>query len=137
MEIEGKIIVKLPLQSGTSRTGNAWSKQEYVLETIEAYPRKVKFDFFGDKANQFPLEVGDTVRVSFDIESREFNGRWYTDIRAWKAEKVDPNAPQQQAPAQAMPAGAPAGPAPTGPDAPAVSEADYLQQNGSNDDLPF
>lgn len=139
MEIEGKIIVKLPLQSGTSKTGNAWSKQEYVLETIEAYPRKVKFDFFGDKANQFPLEVGDTVRVSFDIESREFNGRWYTDIRGWKAEKIDPNAVQQQAPAQAAPAAGPAptGPAPTGPDAPAVSEADYLQQNGSNDDLPF
>ena len=136
MEIEGKIIVKLPPQSGTSKAGNAWNKQEYVLETMEAYPKKVCFILFGDRANQYPMEVGDYVRVSFDIESREFNGRWYTDIRAWKAEKVDPNAPQQQAPAQAMPAAgpAPAGPAPTGP-APMVSEEDFTQ--GPNDDLPF
>ncbi len=140
MEIEGKIIVKLPLQSGTSKTGNQWSKQEYVLETMEAYPKKVKFDFFGDRANQYPLEVGDTVRVSFDIESREFNGRWYTDIRGWKAEKIDPNA-VQQAPAQAMPASAPApaspapaGPAPTGPDAPPAQ--DFMDGAG-NDVLPF
>ena len=136
MEIEGKIIVKLPLQSGTSRTGNAWSKQEYVLETQEAYPKKVKFDFFGDRANQYPLEVGDFVRVSYDIESREFNGRWYTDIRGWKAEKVDPNAPKQQAPAQASPAVAsePAGPAPTGPDAPPAQD---FMEGAPNDDLPF
>ena len=136
MEIEGKIIVKLPLQSGTSKTGNAWSKQEYVLETTEAYPKKVHFDFFGDRANQYPLEVGDYVRLSFDIDSHEWNGKWFTSIRGWKAEKVDPNAPKQQAPAQAMPAAgpAPAEPAPTGP-APMVSEEDFTQ--GPNDDLPF
>ena len=136
MEIEGRIIVKLPLQSGTSKSGNTWSKQEYVLETQEAYPKKVKFDFFGDRANQYPLEVGDFVRVSYDIESREFNGRCYTDIRGWKAEKVDPNAPKQQAPAQASPAVAsePAGPAPTGPDAPPAQD---FMEGAPNDDLPF
>lgn len=135
MEIEGKIIVKLPLQSGTSRTGNAWSKQEYVLETQEAYPRKVHFDFFGDKANQYPLEVGDFVRLSFDIDSHEWNGKWFTSIRGWKAEKIDPNA-LQQAPAQAMPAAGPAptGPAPTGPDAPPTED---FMESAPTDDLPF
>lgn len=132
MEIEGKIIVKLPPQGGTSRTGNQWSKQEYVLETQEAYPKKVHFDFFGDKANQYPLEVGDFVRLSFDIDSHEWNGKWFTSIRGWKAEKVEPNAAPQQAPAQDMPA---AGPAPTGP-APMVNEDDFTQPN-PNDDLPF
>lgn len=88
MEISGKIIQVLPLQQGTSKVGNPWKKQEYVLETNDsAYPKKVKFDFFGDKVDLYPLNIGDVVVVSYDIESREFNGRWYTDIRAWKAEK--------------------------------------------------
>lgn len=95
MEISGRIIQVLPLQSGTSKAGNAWKKQEYVLETQENYPRKVKFDFFGDKVDQYPLNVGEDVIVSYDLESREFNGRWYTDVRAWKAEKAGNAAAQQ------------------------------------------
>ena len=96
MDAEGKIIVKLPLQSGVSKAGNNWSKQEYVIETQEAYPKKIHFSFFGDRANQYPLEVGDTVRLSFDIDSHEYNGRWFTSINGWKAEKIDLNnqAPQ-------------------------------------------
>lgn len=132
MEVQGKIIQKFPLMSGTSKAGNAWHKQEYLLETNDAYPRKVHFDFFGEKADQYPLEVGDTVVLSFDIESREYQGRWYTSIRGWKAEKVQPGAP---AAAPATPAAAPAyqqAPAP----APAP---DFLQDGAgeSNDDLPF
>ena len=92
MEVIGKVIVVLPEMSGTSKAGNAWKKREYVLETQEQFPKKVHFDFFGDRADQYPLSVGDTVKLSFDIESREFNGRWYTSIRGWKAEKVDANA---------------------------------------------
>ena len=91
MDAEGKIIAKLPLQSGVSKAGNNWSKQEYVLETQEAYPKKIHFSFFGDRANQYPLEVGDTVRLSFDIDSHEYNGRWFTSINGWKAEKIDLN----------------------------------------------
>jgi hypothetical protein len=87
MEIKGKIILALPEMSGTSKAGNAWKKREYVLETQETYPRKVHFDFFGEKADQYPLIVGDVVTLSFDIESREYNGRWYTGIHGWKAEK--------------------------------------------------
>ena len=64
-------------------------KREYVLETQEQYPKKVHFDFFGERADQYPLAVGDTIKLSFDIESREYNGRWFTSIRGWKADKVD------------------------------------------------
>lgn len=96
MEVKGKIIQKLPLQSGTSKAGNQWSKQVYVLETHDSFPKKVCFDFFGDRVSQYPLEVGDEITLSFDIESREFNGRWYTDIRGWKAEKIDASAPAQE-----------------------------------------
>lgn len=87
MEVSGKIIAVLPPQGGMSKAGREWKKQEYVLETHDSFPRKVKFDFFGDRVDQFKLNIGDEVTVSFDIESREFNGRWYTDIRGWKAEK--------------------------------------------------
>ena len=136
MDIKGKIIQKLDLQSGTSKAGNAWKKQEYVLETLDSYPKKVKFDFFGDRADQYPLEVGDVITLSYDIESREFNGRWYTDIRGFKAMKEDPNmaaAPAPYPPAAGEPAPAPAAegmPAPPPADAP-------FEQSGAGDDLPF
>ena len=91
MTIEGKIIQVLPLQGGVSKTsGKEWALQAYVLETKEQYPKKVHFEVFGDdriKAN--PCGVDDIVSVDFDIESREFNGRWYTSIRAWRIVKQD------------------------------------------------
>ncbi len=87
MEVKGKIIISLPETSGTSKAGNPWKKKEYVLETQETYPKKVHFNFFGDRVDQYPLSVGDVITLSFDINSREFNGRWYTDISGWKAEK--------------------------------------------------
>lgn len=96
MEVKGKIIVKLPQVSGTSKSGNAWSKQEYVLETQETYPKKIFFSFFGERANQYPLEVGQTVNLSFDIDSHEYNGRWFTNINGWKAELVNETAPVQE-----------------------------------------
>lgn len=94
MEIIGKIIVALPEQTGVSKAGNTWKKKEYVLETQETYPKKVHFDLFGDRADKYPLSVGQTIRLSFDIESREYNGRWFTSIRGWQAEPVADTAPQ-------------------------------------------
>lgn len=88
MEIKGRIIHVLPLQEGVSKAGNPWKKQEYVLETYDQYPRKVCFDLFGDKADQYRAEIGDDVVLSFDIESREYNGRWFTSIRGWKLDKA-------------------------------------------------
>ena len=89
MEVSGKIIQVLPLQSGISKTsGNPWQLQAYVLETQEQYPRKVHFEIFGeDRIKNNACEMDELVTVSFDIESREFNGRWYTSIRAWKVQK--------------------------------------------------
>ena len=118
MEITGKIIVALPEMSGTSKAGNVWKKREYVLETQETYPRKVHFDFFGERADQYPLNVGDVIKLSFDIESREYNGRWFTSIRGWKSEPAGAAAPAP-APAAAgqafpePPAAFPAAPAPS------------------------
>ena len=97
MEISGKIIQVLPEQGGVSKTsGKEWKLQAYVLETQEQYPRKVHFEVFGeDRIKANPCQLDDVVTVSFDIESREFNGRWYTSIRAWKIQQgiVDSAAP--------------------------------------------
>jgi hypothetical protein len=87
MDLTGKIIKILPVQSGTGKNG-AWKKQEYVIETTGQVSRKVCFNVWGDKIEQFKLSDGMEVKVSFDLESREFNGKWYTDVKAWKVEKV-------------------------------------------------
>ena len=133
MEITGRIILALPEQSGVSKAGNAWKKREYVLETQETYPKKVHFDFFGDRADQFPLNVGDVIKLSFDIESRDFNGRWYTSIRGWKAEPATFQAPG----APAMPAPGQAFPEPVAPAAPAATAFPIAGEPAPNDDLPF
>ncbi|MBO4871310.1 MAG: DUF3127 domain-containing protein [Muribaculaceae bacterium] len=135
MEVQGKIIQKLPLQSGTSKAGNEWRKQVYILETIENFPKKVAFDFFGDRINQYDAicEVGNTVKISYDIESREFNGRWYTDIRGWKAEPYDQAAQPAAQSAQQPPAPQPD--AAAEPQAP-LPPADFTGPN-ENDDIPF
>ena len=88
MEIKGKIIHVLPLQEGVSKAGNPWKKQEYVLETFDQYPKKVCFEFFGDKVDQNHAQIGDEVVLSFYLESREYNGRWFTSVRGWKLEKA-------------------------------------------------
>ena len=101
LEITGTIIQIQPLQEGTSKSGNAWKKQDCVLETDAQYPRKVCFNLFGDNVDKFPVQVGQKVTVSIDIESREFNGRWYTDVRAWNI--VYPQAQQVAQPAFQQP----------------------------------
>lgn len=126
MNISGKVVQVLPIQTGTSKAGNPWQKQEFILEQGGQYPRKVCISLFGDNVAKIP-QVGQYVMVSVDIDSREFNGRWYTEIKAWNivqtgAQPAEP-APQQVATA---PAAAPAQPQP----APAP-------QAGVADDLPF
>lgn len=137
MEISGKIIAVLPLQSGTSKAGRAWKKQEYVLETQDTYPRKVKFDFFGDRVDQYPLAIGEDVTVSFDIESREFNGRWYTDIHGWKAEKGVPQGVGGAVPSEQGFGPAPAAPAPGFGPAAAPAADPFAAAPDATDDLPF
>ena len=96
LNISGIVLNILPLQTGTSKAGNQWQKQDFILETGGQYPRKVCICLFGDNVTKFPLQVGQSVTASVDIESREFNTRWYTDVRAWN---VVYNGQQQGAPA--------------------------------------
>ena len=86
MEIDGKIIECLALKTGQSSNGE-WRKQEYVLETNGQYPKKICFLAWGEKIEQFAIKEGETVQVSIDLESREYNGRWYTDVKAWKVSR--------------------------------------------------
>ncbi|MCK5820837.1 MAG: DUF3127 domain-containing protein [Bacteroidales bacterium] len=83
MEITGKIIEILEEKSGESSKGG-WRKQEYILETQAQYPKKICFMVWGDKIDDFGIKENQDVEVSIDIESREYNGRWYTDVKAWK-----------------------------------------------------
>lgn len=87
MDLNGKIIQVLEKQTGEGKNG-PWSKQEYVIETPGQYPKKVCFNLWGDKIAQFNLKVGEDVQVSFDVESREYNGKWYTDVKAWNIRKT-------------------------------------------------
>lgn len=137
MELIGKIIQVLPERSGTSaRTGSEWRMGSYVLETTtDRFPRKMMFEVFGsDKIQQFNIQVGEMLRVSFDIDAREYQGRWYNSIRAWNVDR-NLNEPMVQAPVAGLdttPFGEPvAAPMPT-----TVPEvAPFASSNA--DDLPF
>ena len=131
MEIIGKLIQKLPLQSGISKTGNNWQKQEFVIETLEQYPRKICANLWGDRTAVLEsLNIDDKVVMSFDLESREFNGKWYTDVKAWKLDPATAN-PQQLSPQaqSADPTSAPASDLP--------QDFETFTDEGGGDDLPF
>lgn len=83
MEITGRVIKLLPLATGTGKNGT-WKKQEFVIETGGQIPRKICFSLWGDKIDQAGLREGDEAEISFDLESREYNSRWYTEAKAWK-----------------------------------------------------
>ena len=129
MEVSGKIIAILPQQSGMGKNWQ-WRSQDYVLETADQYPKKVCFNLFNDKIEKFPIAIGDTVNISFDIESREYNGRWYTTIRAWNVTKATgAQAPEDMPP---PPFDLNAAPAPEW-----RSNFDSMDNSNSNTDLPF
>ena len=88
MELSGKIIQLLPEKSGESAKG-PWRKQEYILETEGQYPKQVCFMAWSDKIDEFAIKEGENLVVSVDLESREYNGRWYTDVKAWKVARSD------------------------------------------------
>ena len=84
MEFEGVVFRKLPEMTGTSAKG-AWRKQDVVFEMPSEFNRKICVTFFGDRAEDAAsLSEGDAVTVSVNVESREYNGKWYTDVKAWK-----------------------------------------------------
>jgi hypothetical protein len=87
MKLTAKITQLLPLQTGSGKNGE-WKKQDFIVETGEMYPKKICISVWGDKINPTVLVVGNELNIDFDIESREYNGRWYTDLKAWKIELV-------------------------------------------------
>ncbi len=88
VELKGRMIKKLPVMNGESRNGNKWEKQDFVIETEEQYPKKVCISVWGDRVRELEkFREGDMVLASVNIESREYNERWYTDIRAWRLQQ--------------------------------------------------
>lgn len=133
MEFIGKIIAILPARGGVSKTGNEWKVQEYVIEDSVSgqYPRRMCFDVFGtDKIESFNIQMGEDLKVSFDIDCRQWQDRWFNSIRAWKVERV-----QAGAPAPAV--GGSEIPAPTAPVIPAPTVTPQFPAGDAADDLPF
>jgi len=86
LQISGKVIEILAEQSGTGRNGE-WRKQEFILEIPGQYPKQVCIVQWGDKIDEFHVKEGEELTAHVDIQSREYNGRWYTDVKAWKVER--------------------------------------------------
>jgi len=123
MEINGKIIEVLEEKSGQSAKGG-WRKQEYIIETQDQYPKKICFMVWGDKIDDFGIKQNQELEVSIDIESREYNGRWYTDVKAWKvAQKGASTSNSSEPSGNAAP--------------PPTEEPLGLDEESSVDDLPF
>jgi hypothetical protein len=88
MQLTAKLTQILPIQTGTGKNGG-WIKQDIIVKTDGQYPKNVCISIWGDKINEGQLNIGNLLRIDFDIESREFNGKWYTDLKAWKIEVAD------------------------------------------------
>ena len=155
MEIQGKIIAVLPTRSVTSARGTQWSSQTAVIETQEQYPKKLAFDVINDKIDQLNIQLGEILTVQFDINAREYNGRWFNSVNAWNVIRQTQQAHAQsggfsgnvqsgaQAAQQAMASSANAAgfANPTNQQnlfPPAQQSAQQqAQQRGNSDDLPF
>ena len=109
MEFSGKVIAILPARTGVSKsTGNEWKVQSYVVESHVQYPRRMCFEVFGgDKIDQFNIQMGEELNVSFDIDARQWQDKWFNTIRAWKVERVQEGAAADQPAAEAIPPFAP------------------------------
>lgn len=97
MQLTAKLVQVLPLQKGQGKNGE-WKKQDIIVETDGQYPKKVCVSIWGDKINDNQLKVGNSLTISFDVESREYNGRWYTDVKAWKVELAGGGGPVDASP---------------------------------------
>lgn len=88
MQLIAKLTELLPIQTGTGTNGE-WKKQDIIVETDGAYPKKICISLWGDRINSSQLLIGNNLKIDFDIESREYNSKWYTDIKALKIQVVD------------------------------------------------
>jgi hypothetical protein len=114
MELNGKIVEVLDVVTGEGKNGT-WKKQDYVVETVNSkYPKKVAFTVWGDKIDKFNIEKDTNVVVSIEIESREYNGKWYTNVTGWDV-KIDDTAGEPKQ----------------------VKMPEFDEGDGDADDLPF
>lgn len=129
----------LPERSGISqRSGSEWKAGSYVLETQEQYPKKICFDVFGaDRIQQFNIQVGEMMTVSFDIDAHEYNGRWFNSIRAFRVDRnVQAASPMADAGAPMAAPAAPFNAAPAPASAPLPNTNPFAGEAGDSD-LPF
>jgi len=123
MEFKGKIIVVRLEASGQKKDGDTWVKQEYVIENHDQYPKKMCFEVFGtEKIEQFAIQMGEELTVSFDIDARQWQDRWFNSMRAWKVERINAGAPTAT--------GSPV------PPPPPTAMPDFISGD-AKDDLPF
>lgn len=129
VELTGTIVQMLPYEGGTSKAGKEWRKVVFILETQDQYPRKVAISLLNDNIDKYAIQVGMVVTANIEIESREWNGKWYTEVKAWQITK-----PQAKPVAQA-----------TQPTTQAYTQQAYTQQVATPapaqpqaaEDLPF
>lgn len=139
MELQGKVIAETPERTGTSARGE-WKAKDFVIETHEAYPHKMVFSVFGEERLQrFNIQIGQEVIVSFDIDAREYNGRWFNSIRAYDVRQADPATYGLQGapvpPTSAYNAVPPTSAPQDGAQAPFPPQTSATEE--SSDDLPF
>ena len=126
MEFEGVVYKILPPTSGTSARGE-WKRQDVVFELPQEFSRKICVTFFNKDNDVAQLREGMACTVSVNVESREFNGRWYTDVKAWRVQPKAAEAPASSAAVPDMPAMPPIG-----------EEPAYAATSAAEvDDLPF
>ena len=130
MEIIGKVVQLGTLIEGNSPRG-PWKKQELIIETLEQYPKKICLLCWNERVNDAnSFFVGQTIKAQIRIESREFNGKWYTDVTAFRIELDQPTAqPVAQQPMSTMPPQMPQQPLPP------MNDEYFESDNGDN--LPF
>lgn len=143
MDFVARVIEVLPKQEGVSSRGNQWRKGEWIVESFGPYPKKVKITVFGSRLDTVNLEMGKVYTLSVDLESREFNGRWYTDVNCFAARETEaPTNGGIPAYNPAQPVAAPAAAAFTQPGqdpfaAPAAGTPGSTAFEDTSDDLPF
>lgn len=122
MQLTAKLIQVLPLQTGTGKNGQ-WKKQDIIVETEGQYPKKICVSIWGERIDDNQLQVNNMLKLEFDVESREFNGKWYTDVKAWKVDVASAGSSGSSAPSKSV-------------DKPEPDFLDAAPMPGE-DDLPF
>lgn len=124
LSVEGKIKQILPVEGGTSKAGKEWKKQGFVVDTGAQYNPDVCFSLFGDDkiAMLGNYSAGQDVKVEFNVSSREYNGKWFHNLDAWKIDAIGGSAPSGSAPSNMPPPPATMNPA---------------DEASEEDDLPF